>query len=183
MEAQIADRGTQNAVGDSIFSPDAFVKGFFPPKGTMKGTIPNEFITSVSPIMLDKTLQKLDVGYGDDEKPNAAEKAKIEQLVNDTFTITPSGDSKYVWEFTRPHGLSEIISQARLFIPSFKCTNPYSEQPIPIREIRVVYRGETSEIDKKRVEKALGSTFAEKGEIINTHVFTFTEEIVYRRKR
>jgi len=177
LEAQIADRGTQNAVGDSIFSPDAFVKGFFPPKGTMKGTIPNEFITSVSPIMLDKTLQKLDVGYGDDEKPNAAEKAKIEQLVNDTFTITPSGDSKYVWEFTRPHGLSEIISQARLFIPSFKCTNPYSEQRIPIREIRVVYRGELSEIDKKRVEKALGSTFAEKGEIINTHVFTFTEEI------
>ena len=176
LEAQIAQRGIQNAVGDSIFSPDAFTKAFFPPKGTAKGSVSGQFVTSVSPIMLDKTLQTLTVFYEKEETPNAAEIAKITDLLKDTFTITPlTGENTYTWGFTKPHALSEVISQARLFIPSFKCTNPYVDQRAIVREIRVIFRGTLSERDKNLVESRLGK-FTQEGEIPNRYKWTFDVE-------
>jgi hypothetical protein len=170
LNAQIALRKTGNATGENIFSPDSFVKAFFLPKGTTSKAAPEKFITSVSPIMVDKILKKFTVAYDDSVKVTLDVKQNIEKNVDDTFTITPLAQAgTYTWSFQKEHGLNEIITQTRRHMPSFKCTNPYDGALGTVTEINVIYRGTLSPNDKELVENKLRSQFTQTESILNTY--------------
>ena len=172
LEAQIAARGSSTGTSEDIFNPDSFVKAFFLPKNTTRATAPAEFITSVSPILLDKILTSFNVEYS--ETLTLDMKQNIETNVADTFTVTPSSTpGKYKWAFLKPHGLNEIITQTRRHIPSFRCPEPYSKTASVVSEINVIYRGTLSVKDKKLLVDKLGSDFTEKESILNTYTWTF----------
>lgn len=174
LDAQAALLGTSAAVSqDSIFDFEQFNKTFFPGKSS-------EFLTSVTPIMVDRNRDTFTVSFSYEDKLTLGEQQAIAQKLETTLTIevvTPPGaqtDGVYTWNFGKEISEHSLTTAARKYILTFiiDASTPYPTQPV--NTINVIYYSKISTNDINLIKKTIHYTGSTPTSIPNMYTWTLS---------